>query len=97
MASSNVYEMTLGGSTPNPTFLKTRRDLEEFRNAYHLAVATMVKNHPKLKTLDLFPAVPAPIAVLCGRELLPKVHPAINVYDHQKNEGGFIYQLTINK
>jgi hypothetical protein len=96
-ASYSIYELTLEGLTPNPTFLKTRRDLEEFRNAYNLAIATIIRNHPGIKELDLFPAVPAPIAVLCGRELLPKVHPMVNIYDHQKNKGGFIYQLTINK
>jgi hypothetical protein len=96
-AGSNIYELTLASSPPNPTFLKTRQDLEEFRNSYHLAVATILRDHPKLREFDLFPAVPAPIAVLCGRELLPKVHPAINVYDNQKNQGGFIYQITINK
>ena len=97
VASSSIYFLTLEGITPNPTFLKTRRDLENFRNAYHMAIATIIKNHRGIKEIDLFPAVPAPVAVLCGRELLPKVHPAVNVYDHQKNKGGFIYQLTINK
>ncbi len=46
--------------------------------------------------LDLFPAVPAPVAVLCGRETLPKIHPALRVYDYDKTQGGFTYQLTVN-
>jgi len=40
--------------------------------------------------------VPAPIAVLCGRELLPKVDPSVTVYDHEKDQGGFVQILTIN-
>ena len=45
--------------------------------------------------IALFPAVPAPVAVLCGRERLPKVHPALHVYDYDKNAGGFTFQLEV--
>ena len=36
------------------------------------------------------------VAVLCGRETLPKVHPALRVFDYDKANGGFVYQLTVN-
>lgn len=91
-----VYELTLAGVTPNPTFLKIKRDLEEFRTQYQLAVATILRNHPGVRQVDLFPAVPGPIAVLCGRELLPKAYPPFRVYDNDKSKKGFVYQLTIN-
>jgi len=94
--SVSVYELTLAGATPNPTFLKRKRDLEEFRTQYQLAIATILRNHPGVRQIDLFPAVPAPIAVLCGRELLPKAYPPFRVYDNKKHKGGFVYQLTIN-
>ncbi|MFA6295083.1 MAG: SAVED domain-containing protein [Candidatus Paceibacterota bacterium] len=96
IAEYSVYELTLGNVTPNPTFLRTRQDLDEFRNQYQLAIATIVREHPGISQVDLFPAVPAPIGVLCGRELLPKVHPSVRVYDNDKHKGGFVYQLTIN-
>ena len=91
-----VYELTLDGSTPSPTFLSLREDLENFRIAYQDALAEIAKVHGSLKELDLFPAVPAPVAVLCGRETLPKIHPALRVYDYDKTQGGFTYQLTVN-
>ena len=90
----SIYELSL--DRPTPTFLKTRRDLEEFRIAYQSALAEIVRTHGTLKTISFFPAVPAPVAVLCGRELLPKVHPAIRIYDFDKSKGGFEYQLTVN-
>lgn len=93
---ANIYEFTLANLTPNPTFLRTRADLERFRHQYQVAIASIANAHPGIRTVDLFPAVPAPIAVLCGRELLPKIHPALRIYDHDKRNGGFIYQLTIN-
>jgi hypothetical protein len=92
----SVYEITLDGTTASPTFLSLREDLEKFRIAYQDALAEIAKEHGGLKEIDLFPAVPAPIAVLCGRETLPKTHPALRVYDYDKSHEGFTYQLTVN-
>jgi hypothetical protein len=92
---SSVYELTLDGPTPKPTFLRLRQDLENFRSAYQEALGTIVRDHGLLKTIDLFPAVPAPVAVLCGRELLPKVHPGLRVFDYDKRKGGFTFQLEV--
>jgi hypothetical protein len=91
-----VYELTLDGITPSPTFLSLREDLENFRIGYQGALAEIAKIHGSLKEIDLFPAVPAPVAVLCGRETLQKIHPALRVYDYDKAQGGFRYQLTVN-
>jgi len=91
-----VYELPLDGTMPSPTFLSLREDLDNFRIAYQDALAEIAKVHGSLKELDLFPAVPAPVAVLCGRETLPKIHPALRVYDYDKTQDGFTYQLTIN-
>lgn len=94
-ADAAMYRLTLSNMVPNPTFLRTRRDLEEFRTMYHVAIATITRDQPGLREIDVLPAVPAPVAVLCGRELLPKVHPALRIYDALKNQG-FVHQLTIN-
>ena len=95
-ARYSVYELTLDGTTPSPTFLSLREDLENFRISYQDALGEIASEHGGLKEIDLFPAVPAPIAVLCGRETLPKTHPALRVYDYDKTQGGFTYQLTVN-
>jgi SMODS-associated and fused to various effectors sensor domain len=93
--SFSVYELTLKGVIPNTTFLRTRRDLENFRSAYQIALGTITQEHAGLGTLHLFPAVPAPVAVLCGRELLPKVHPRLWVYDYNKANNGFTFALEV--
>jgi hypothetical protein len=92
----SIYEISLATGTPNPTYLRLREDLTEFRRVYQAALRAIAANHRALSELHLFPAVPAPIAVLCGRELLPKVDPALLVYDYQKSQGGFHPTLTIN-
>lgn len=92
---STIYEITLEGKSPATTFLRLRQDLDSFRNAYQEVIGIILKNHGLVESIDLFPAVPAPIAVLCGRELLPKVHPRLRVYDYNKSNGGFIFALEV--
>ena len=96
-ASFSVYELTLANAVPSPTFLNAKADLEKFRIAYQLALGRILKDHAGVTSIEMFPAVPAPVAVLCGRELLPKVHPEVRIYDNDKNTGGFTYQLTLNQ
>lgn len=93
--SSAIYEITLDGMTPQPTFLRQKQDLDAFRAVYQEAIATILQTHGALDTIDLFPAVPAPIAVLCGRELLPKVHPKLRVFDNDRDAGGFTFKLEV--
>src|SRR5437588_2112834 len=48
-----VYELTLDGTMPSPTFLSLREDLENFRIAYQDALAGIAKVHGSLKELEL--------------------------------------------
>lgn len=91
--SSTIYEISLKNQVPRPTFLRLRTDLEAFRSVYQELLGRIVATHGLVRSIDLFPAIPAPIAVLCGRELLPKVHPALRVFDYDKANGGFTFQL----
>jgi hypothetical protein len=92
----SVYEITIADQTPNVDFLRQRRDLEEFRLVYRNFLSAVMKEHPDVKELHLFPALPAPVAIACGHDLLPKVHPALLVYDYDKKTGGFMLGLQVN-
>jgi hypothetical protein len=94
-AEASIYEITLDGVVPAPTFLRLKADLDAFRVAYQEAIGLIIRNHGLLDTIDLFPAVPAPIAVLCGREPLPKVHPGLRVFDYNNQRNGFTFQLEV--
>ena len=93
----SIYEITLANCTPAPTYLRLKHDLDNFRNVYLQALRVLMSNHGKLEELHLFPAVPAPVAVLCGRELLPKIDPALLVYDNDKRKGGFNLIMKVNE
>lgn len=92
----SVYEITLARGIPNPTYLRLREDVTKFRRMYQEALRAIANNHTGLREIHFFPSVPAPIAVLCGRELLTKVDPALLVYDYDKRHRGFRPTLRIN-
>jgi hypothetical protein len=94
--SYTVYEISLLDRIPTPTFLRQRQDLEAFRSIYRAFLARIRGEHPTARQLHLFAGVPAPVAVACGFDLLPKVDPVLIVYDNVKEEGGFIERLKVN-
>jgi hypothetical protein len=89
-----LYEITI--ESPNPGFLNQKSKLQKFRTIYRDLLSKIRESHGEKVTIHLFPAIPAPIAVLCGREILPKSDPSMLVYDHEKDRGGFIKVLTVN-
>jgi hypothetical protein len=91
-----LYEISLVGAEPNPRFLRLRQDLVGFESTYDGARRHIMAKHPALEVLHLFPAVPAPIAVACGRALLQKIDPCLLVYDYDKARGGFTRTIRIN-
>lgn len=90
-----VYELRLVSATPTPRFLNRRGDLAEFEREYQLALRVIAQNHPGLKLIHLVPAVPAPVAVTCGRALL-RVDPPLLVYDFRRSQG-YVPTRTITK
>jgi len=91
-----IYELTLANIEPNPTYLRQKGDLAAFKDAYQAALRTIGQDCGHIHAIHLFPAVPAPVAVLCGRELLPKVDPQLLVYDYDKHQGGFTPVIEVN-
>ena len=91
-----VYELTLANMEPNPTYLRQRDDLTRFKDTYQAALRTIARECDGCDRIHLFPAVPAPVAVFCGRELLPKVDPKLLVYDNDKRLGGFTPTIEVN-
>lgn len=91
-----LYEIRLASEEPNVHFLRQRADMEAFRIAYRNFLATLIKSHPDVSELHVFPAIPAPIAIALGHDVLPKVHPSLLIYDFDKNHRGFTKRLTVN-
>ncbi len=90
-----IYEISSSNMTPGRELLKSVTDLESFRSVYRDVLEKLIREHPDVKSLHVFPAVPAAIAVTLGFDLLQKVHPKLVMYDYMRNRGGFIKKLVI--
>lgn len=89
-----VYEITI--ENPNPSFLMFKSRLEEFKILYRSLISEIQNIYGNKIIIHLFAAIPAPIAITCGQQLLPKADPSVVVYDFDHNQGGFIKTITIN-
>jgi hypothetical protein len=92
----SVYEIALENTAPDPGFLANEESLREFRRVFMGTIRELVGRHPSLRRIELFPAIPAPVAVMIGRDLSPKRDPAVFVYDYDKRAGGFVPALEVN-
>ncbi|HUB07881.1 MAG TPA: SAVED domain-containing protein [Myxococcales bacterium] len=92
--SFTIYELALKDQRPSTDFLRSRDDYVRFEEAYRELLARIVADHPDATEIHLFPAVPAPIAIGCGRQVLRKAQPALVVYDFVASSGGFVECVT---
>ena len=91
------YELTVANGAPARIWINTREDLERFRIAYQDLLGRIRDQHPSAATIHLFPAVPVPVAITCGREVLRKIDPTIHVYDFDKLASTYRYALKVNE
>lgn len=91
-----VYEIGVSGIAPNPMLFGRKESLLNFQTQYQAFIRGLKNKHGKIDSLSLFPAIPAPIAVACGRDLLKKIDPSLKVFDNNKKNGGFSHVLTVN-
>lgn len=91
--SFSLYEMTI--ETPSPHFLKNRKQLENFSYEYRKLLNRVQADHGRRCNVFILPAVPAPIAVECGRVLLPTKDPNIFACEYFSKDG-FKKVLKIN-
>lgn len=89
----SAYEITI--ENPSPHFLKSRKQLEGFSHEYRKLLNEIQTIHGDSCKISIIPAVPAPIAVECGRVLLPKSDPEIFACEYD-NQNGLRTVLKIN-
>lgn len=92
-----VYSLAPTNTTPDRKILDVEASFQAFRSEYLRAMRLIVQEQPAARSIDVFPAVPAPAAVAMGRDLLPKRDPVLAIYDFNKANGGFVRALEINR
>lgn len=79
--AKHLYELRPKGYEPTRTLVSSAGTLDEFRSTYHQLLSRIEKEHPMATRLDVFPAVPAPVAVIIGRDIGRDVVPDATLYD----------------
>ncbi|MGI9295367.1 MAG: SAVED domain-containing protein [Pseudomonadales bacterium] len=92
---ASVYALTLADAQPSPRFLNTLEDLTRLRSEYERLLACVRAEYPRRNRVHIFPAVPAPVAIMCGQVRLPKVDADFSIYDRDKRSGGFTFCLEL--
>lgn len=78
--SYTIYEITPKESEPNRDLFRSRKTLDNFRNLYQTLLREIEKKYPN-STIHIFPAIPAPVAITCGQEILRNITPNFIIYD----------------
>jgi outer membrane protein OmpA-like peptidoglycan-associated protein len=90
-----IYELYLSSADPNYNFLRSEADLFNFKKEFTTAISKIKNLHKSLIQIDVFPAVPAPVAIICGESLNKNSDPTLAVYNTSLG-GKFKYALKIN-
>lgn len=77
-----LFEIQVSSETPDRRVMRTREDLAEFRRVYGDFLSLLGREYPECDELHLFLATPAPVAITCGHERMPKIQPELHVYDN---------------
>ena len=88
---TSIYEITI--SEPSPHFLTSLEQLKMFSVEYRKLLNLIQATHGKDCEIMILPAVPIPIAIECGRVLLPTKD--LNIYACQIYEHSFKKVLRI--
>lgn len=84
-AKATVYELAPAERDPSVTLIRRVEDLANFRAAYRTSLDQIRRSHSDPSEVGLFPAVPIPIAIAMGLDLLPKADPVLDVHDWRKD------------
>lgn len=84
-------------ANPGNDYLRTRRQLQDFRTMMRKAFDLIKATHGEHVQLHLFPAMPVAAAVELGRVWMPKADLPIIIYDQNRKLNGFAKAIEINR
>lgn len=87
-----IYSITI--DSPNRTFVTNPIIMDDFVIKAREVMEVIKQRHGKDKVINVFPAMPASLAVRFGMDYMAKTDNRLEIYDEQP-ERGFIYALSI--
>jgi hypothetical protein len=81
-----IYEISPVSTPRSRMLLTSPKTIENFRKKYHDFLSRLEVEHRNVSVVDYFLAVPTPLAVICGRDVLRGVTPKIVIHDWINDE-----------
>lgn len=81
---------------PNNDLLRSRKQLQEFRETIRPLLNDIKKRHGDDVSLSIFPAMPVAMSVELGRVRQPKADLNWAIYDQNRSLGGFVRAINIS-
>lgn len=79
---------------PHNDVVRQPEDVANFAKTIRRAYARIQEVHGVDTTVNMFPVVPVSLAVEAGRVWMPKINPALRLFDQVRNRG-FVEAFTI--
>lgn len=89
----SIWELTI--ECPHNDFLKSKKQLSQFRETTRQLIVEIGKTHGKNIPLTIFPAMPVACAVDLGRIRMPKADGPWIIFDQHNEQQQFIRALVI--
>jgi hypothetical protein len=93
LPNAAIWQMT--APVPGNDFLKGRAQARLFRERVRHLLDRIKAVHGHTATLSVFPAMPVALAVDFGRVIMPKADLKMEIYDENRNLGGFERALSL--
>ena len=97
LPGQNFSEWQMTIQNPNNDYLKSRRQLQLFRQEFRKLLDRIKAIHGQDAIIHIFPAVPVSVAVEIGRVRQPKADLPFVVYDQNSKTDGFAHALNIGE
>ena len=88
-----IWRVTV--AEPHNDLLRSRAQLQRFRQLVRLLLDRIKKHHGQDATLHVFPAAPVSVCVELGRVRMPKADLPWQIYDQVNELGGFVPAIKI--
>lgn len=85
----------VAATAPDCSFIRSEEQLNEFGAAVRGVLENISSAHGQGVRVHVMPALPVSAAIEFGRRLLPKVDPALSVYDNHRVNGGMTFALEL--
>lgn len=94
---ATIYQIGLAEGREGAEVICSQESVDNFTRAWRDLLAKVEADHPAVRSIDVFPAVPVVAAVAMGRALMRAGHPGLRIYDLSHRSGCYEYALEVRR